>query len=77
MILMFDPLGLVSIISSIEMHSPPALSIFSCALAENFNATTFTFLSNSPLDKTLPGTKIVSSQFFYLTLKVYQQHLSK
>ena len=58
---MFDPLGLVSIISSIEMHSPPALSIFCCAFAENFNATTFTFLSNSPLDKTLPGTKIVSS----------------
>ena len=45
MILMFDPLGFDSIISSIEMHSPPALSIFSCALAENFNATTSTFSS--------------------------------
>ena len=65
---MFDPLGFVSIISSIEMHSPPALSIFSCALAENFNATTFTFLSNSPLDKTLPGTKIVSSATAYLLI---------
>ena len=57
---MFDPLGLLSIISSIEMHSPPALSIFSCALAENFNATTSTLFSKSPFDKTLPGTKTVS-----------------
>lgn len=53
MILMFDPLGFDSIISSIEMHSPPALSIFSCALAENFNATTSTFSVKSPFDKTL------------------------
>ena len=65
---MFDPLGFDSIISSIEMHSPPALSIFSCALAENFNATTSTFSVKSPFDKTFPGTKTVSPASAYLAI---------
>lgn len=65
---MLLPLGLASSTSSIEMHSPPALSIFSCALVENLNATTSTFSVKSPLDKTLPGTKTVSPASAYLLI---------
>ena len=65
---MLLPFGLDSIISSIETHSPPALSIFSCAFCENLNAATFTFSVKSPLDNTFPGTKTVSSAFAYLAI---------
>ena len=65
---MLLPLGLASIASIIVIHSPPAASILALAVSENFNAATVTLISKVPLDKTLPGTKIVSPSSTYLEI---------
>ncbi len=67
-VLVFSPLKLSSVVSSVTVRSPPTLSVFSYTLTRGFGTAASAFSIGLPFSGALPNAGVISPTSTYLTV---------